>query len=112
MTKTKGTIAADIACRSPGESGGASVAERLQPLLDPDHLLARATGARGGFLGGLYLAPVGEIGGLDRALGQPALEAFGAGAVAAAAGRHCSRDRLGDLIAVGAVGADGSGRAA
>ena len=37
-------------------------AQRLQPFLDPDHFFARGTGAGGGFLGGLDLAPVGEVG--------------------------------------------------
>src|SRR3954467_14148080 len=87
-----------------------SAAERLEPVLGPDELLPRASGARPGNLGFLDLAPVVVVGDQHAATFEQALEPFGAKPVAGASGRHFPRDLVGDLVAVGTVGADRAGR--
>src|SRR4051794_7757480 len=89
-----------------------SAPERLQPMLDPDELLAWGARPGAAYLGFLDLAPVVIVGRHDAAAFEQALEPPGAGAILRASRRHRCGDLVGDLIAVGAIGADGPGRPA
>src|SRR5438105_1288269 len=84
--------------------------QRLQPMFHPHELLARRAGACAGDLRLLDLAPVVIVRRHDAAAFEQALQAFGAGAVSRASGRHFGGDPIGDFVAVGPVGTDRSGR--
>src|SRR6478672_8165392 len=81
-------------------------AERLQPLLVADELLARGAGSGATGLGFLDFAPVVIVGRHHAAAFEQPFEALGAGPIARASRRHFSGDPVGDLIAVGPIGAD------
>src|SRR5436305_12155119 len=98
--------------RGPVQAQAALAAERVEPMFGPNELLARRPGARPRDLGLLDLAPVVIVGRHDPAAGQQALQALGPGPIAGAPGRKLGGDPVGDFIAVGPVGADGSGRPA
>src|SRR5438270_5365675 len=87
-------------------------ADRLQPILMPNELFARGAGAGANGLGLLDLAPVVIVGRHDPSLLKQPLQTLDAGPVGGAPDRHGGGDLVGDLIAVGAVGADGATRAA
>src|SRR5258708_7387753 len=78
----------------------------------PYQLLARGAGAGAGGLRLFDLAPVVIVGRHDAAAFEQALEARCARTFFRASGRHRGGDPVGDFVAVGTVGADGSGRAA
>src|SRR5262245_5869802 len=92
-----------------GSASALSADERLQPLLDPDELLARAAGSGAACLSFLDFAPIVIVSGHDSAGLKNALEARGAWPVARAAWRHGGGNLIRDLITVGPVGADGAG---
>src|SRR6478672_482206 len=80
--------------------------ERAQHMLDPNELLARAAGPRASRFGFLDLAPVVIVGGHHAAAFEQRLQARGPAPLARASRRHRGGYLVGDLIAIGAVGAD------
>src|SRR4051812_4818970 len=94
-----------------GRASGLS-AERIHPKLHPDELLARGARPGIGDLGFLDLAPVVIVRRHDTTAFEQALQTPRSRAVIAAARGHFRRNQVGDLITVGAVGADRAGRAA
>src|SRR3954466_626604 len=81
-------------------------------LGDGGELLAGAAFAGAGGLGGLDTLPVSEGHGVDAAGLEQEVEPAPAGAATVAPGRRGGGDAVGDLEAVGAVGADRAGRPA
>src|SRR3954447_1099322 len=87
-------------------------AERLEPMFDANELLARGARTGAGGLGFLDLAPVVIVRRHSAAAGQQALKPCRAGAGVRASRRPRRGDLVGDLIAVGPIGADRPRRAA
>ena len=82
------------------------LADDLQPIGVADDFFAGGVGTSSGAFGGFDGAPVGEAGRLDAALGQQGIEPLAAALSSIAVRGQRRRDLLGDLIAVGPVGAD------
>src|SRR5206468_1726282 len=89
-----------------------SAADRLQPMLVADELLARASRTGVGRLRLLDPAPVVIVGGHDAAACKQALEALRALFVSCVPRGHRGGDLVGHFIAVGPVGPDGAARTA